>query len=152
MKAALRRIGRKQVLAVVCALAVVASAATIVEAATSAKSGIMVATSVAEAASATRLSQQTVSGQIYVFTRNASNDIANVRYYLDNASGVGEPSAGVDTAPFAVAGDQLMDTTQLADGIHTLLAEATLSSGAVVDFFARFEVANGAAVAPTTNL
>ena len=87
---------------------------------------------------AERLDGATVAGAITVAVR-ATADLEHVVFELDGA-----PLGEGDVAPFEVA----VDTHALADGLHELVARATLGDGAEQVARAVFAVANGV-VAPT---
>lgn len=95
----------------------------------------------------------TVSGNIYVFV-SPETGISRVRFYLDDPTASGTPIKTEGLAPYDFAGTARngsalpFDTTQLADGGHTITAVVELSAGGAQTASATFAVANNASSTP----
>jgi Purple acid Phosphatase, N-terminal domain/Calcineurin-like phosphoesterase len=93
------------------------------------------------------LNNASVTGNMYVFT-NPTSGVAKVEFWLDNTSYSGTPTKIENNAPHdfkgtATNGQALpYDTTKLANGLHTITAVITPSSGAQNVINASFTVAN----------
>ncbi|MGH2753476.1 MAG: right-handed parallel beta-helix repeat-containing protein [Actinomycetota bacterium] len=92
------------------------------------------------------LEGSTIAGTAYVFLP-APTGTSSVSFYLDDPATLGPPRQVEMVAPFDLAGGtvqtaQGLDTTQLANGEHVVVATEMSASGAVRRSEARFDVAN----------
>ncbi|WP_188093651.1 BACON domain-containing protein [Marinobacter salinexigens] len=100
-----------------------------------------------ERAGAVSLNGATLQGDQYIFT-SPDEEVSQVRFYMDDASGTGTVTKTEGRAPFDLAGTAPDDlaypyaTASLADGAHELGARITLSGGLDVLVSAGFMVAN----------
>ena len=95
---------------------------------------------------ATALAGQTVRGDVFVFVPEGAG-IASVRFWLDDPTGAGTPYRTENTAPFDLAGGTVttaapFDTTNVADGPHSVMARVLLTNGTTQEVRADFTVAN----------
>jgi hypothetical protein len=107
---------------------------------------------------AVRLDGSTVKGKIYVFVKNSGTP-DNVDFYLDRRSRTTPPVRTETDPPFDFAGTAAdgaalpYDTTNLADGSHTIRAVLRWPNGSTSTRRASFTIANrGATATPTTSL
>ena len=90
-----------------------------------------------------------VSGPIYVFVAPDAG-ASQVRFWLDNPTASGTPRKTEKNAPWDFAGSAPdgsalpFDTTSLADGVHTITAAVTLSTGGSEVVTSSFTVGNDA--------
>ncbi len=93
------------------------------------------------------LNDQTVSGNIYVFTTPDTPDIVRVRFFLDDPGLLGTPRLVENNAPYDFAGGTVQlakafDTRSIPNGTHTITAEIVLPGGVTESLSATFIVAN----------
>ena len=106
----------------------------------------------ADRANPAPLAGKTVVGNIYVFM-SPQTGITRVRFFLDNPSMSGAPRQVESIAPYDFAGTAAdnsatpFNTTQIADGPHTITAAVDLAAGGTEVVNATFTVAN---IAPAT--
>ncbi len=99
----------------------------------------------ANRAGSINLSSVEVGGDIYVRLEPVTNDIEQVRFYLDGSA---SPYKTENVAPYDLRGGSLssakpFDTTGLVDGVHSLRTEIDLGSGAPLNFDTSFTITNG---------
>jgi hypothetical protein len=105
--------------------------------------------------SAVRLDGSTVEGNVYVFVRK-SKALDKVDFYLDGLWPTDAPSRTEEMPPFDLAGTAAdgtalpYDTTNLANGSHTIRAVLTWSDGTTSSRRGDFTVANSGPTAPPT--
>ncbi len=93
------------------------------------------------------LAGQIVAGDVYVFT-SPDTGVSRVRFYIDNPSQSGAPYVTEKRAPYDLAGTNAdntakpFDSTQLADGPHSVTAAMELTAGGVEVVTANFIVDN----------
>ena len=92
------------------------------------------------------LTGATVKGRIWIYVAAGGVDV--VRFWLDDPNGTGPPLIIDLDPPFSLVRDPgndqpgSLDTTTLADGIHTVRTETTALDGSVTLHLARFTVHN----------
>jgi Right handed beta helix region len=152
---ALRR-RRIAVFALLASITLVLSCLGIESASASAKSRLDVSLN-PDRSSALRLDRSTVKGEIYVFVRT-SRSLDTVDFYLDNPQETDPPVQTDESAPFDFAGSASngaalpYDTTELANGSHSIRVVLTWSDGTTSSRRADFRVANtGATPTPTAS-
>jgi hypothetical protein len=117
---------------------------TVTEATTSAYE--LVVSSTSDRADPVPLAGATVSGDVYVFL-SPSDGVMTVRFWLDDPDRSGRPARREGNPPWDFAGGSVkeakpFDTTDVADGTHTITAELDLEGGGVEVVSATFTVAN----------
>ena len=93
------------------------------------------------------LEAATIAGEVYVFT---SPDVVveEVRFFLDDPTGSGNPQRTDTLAPYDFAGTRRngtardFETDELADGSHVITAFVRLSDNSIVVVNAQFNIAN----------
>ena len=150
---ALRR-RRGVMIALALSAALVLSALGIESASASTRSSLAVSLN-SDRSNAVRLDGATVKGKIYVFVRNLEA-LDKVDFYLDSRRRTTPPLRTETDPPFdfaGTAGDGTAipyDTTELADGSHTIRVVLTWSDGTRSSGRGNFTVANGGATATPT--
>ena len=98
------------------------------------------------------LDGQSVSGGIYVFV-GPDTGASQVRFYLDNPAGSGNPRQTEGNPPFDFAGGSsgsanAFDTNGIGNGPHTITAVVDLAAGGTSQVTGYFTVANAAVPTP----
>ncbi|MGH8982660.1 MAG: BACON domain-containing protein, partial [Acidimicrobiia bacterium] len=117
---------------------------TVTEATTSAYE--LLASSTSDRADPLPLAGAAVVGDVYVFL-SPSEGVKTVRFWLDDPDRSGRPAQREANPPWDFAGGSVtaakpFDTTDLADGTHTITAELELEGGGTEVVSASFTVAN----------
>jgi phosphatidylinositol-3-phosphatase len=148
-----KRRPRKVVVVLAVTIALALSALGIDSASASTSSRLAVSLN-PDRSSAARLNGSTVKGKIYVFVSSSKN-LKQVDFYLDSPRRTKQPPTRTDKqAPFDLAGTaadgtaRAFDSSQLADGSHTMRAVMTSRDGSTSTRRAQFEVHDGG-VKPT---
>lgn len=130
------------------ALSVLAACSTSLTPASVPSSGRLVVSISPDREASFPLQDAVVDGKIYVqFLPHMGPEIAKVRFYLDDPHKISAPLKAESSAPFDLAGGSMeaaepLDTEELVDGTHLLVAEWTSRNGKSGEIQAEFIVAN----------